>query len=239
MHSIDSSGRCVPLCAADKAAALARVDALSSQALRVLAIAARPIKQMPFDPSDDQLDMSTDAKFDSLVRRPGLTLLGLVASIDPERDGVPEAVLAAQGAKIRVVMITGDCVCCLHLRNRALFSLLRDVVISILNNPPADLPTAKAIGHNVNILLEDDDEAACALDCGELRPERLEGKYLPDSEIDVLTRTVKVFARAQPEDKLTIVKSLQRQGLVSAMTGDGVNDAPALKKADIVSLSCC
>merc|ERR1712003_370362 len=57
--------------------------------------------------------------------------------------------------------------------------------------------------------------------------------YLAESEFDSLTAHARVFARAKPEDKLEIVKSLQRQGLVSAMTGDGVNDAPALNQADI------
>merc|ERR1711959_176512 len=87
-----------------------------------------------------------------------------------------------------------------------------------------------AIGHNVNILQDGDDDSVAAVDCGSLRPN---GEYLQDAEIDQMTARVKVFARAKPEDKLEIVKSLQRQNLVCAMTGDGVNDAPALKQADI------
>ena len=62
------------------------------------------------------------------------------------------------------------------------------------------------------------------------------GTELRALDDDALTRTVaavSVFARVNPEDKLRIVDALRRAGAVVAMTGDGVNDAPALKKADI------
>merc|ERR1719454_923400 len=116
-----------------------------------------------------------------------------------------EAVLDSKTAGVRVVMITGDY-----------------------------LKTAIAIAKNINILnrntfVEGNGEAT---DCGALRPVK-DTEYLSNSEIDKLTRKTSVFARAKPEDKLEIVKSLQRQGWVCAMTGDGVNDAPALNKADI------
>jgi magnesium-transporting ATPase (P-type) len=172
------------------------VDEYSSKALRVLAIAMRPMSTLPFDANDEEL--TTDAKFEAC--RQDLQLVGLVASIDPERDGVKDSVVLARGAGIRVVMITGDY-----------------------------LKTAAAIAKNVNILQEDDGEGS-AVDCTCLRPQ---GDYLLDGEIDVITKTVRVFARAKPEDKLEIVKSLQRQEFVTAMTGDGVNDAPALNQADI------
>eukprot|EP00405_Crypthecodinium_cohnii_P035042 CAMPEP_0206528792 /NCGR_PEP_ID=MMETSP0325_2-20121206/2195_1 /ASSEMBLY_ACC=CAM_ASM_000347 /TAXON_ID=2866 /ORGANISM="Crypthecodinium cohnii, Strain Seligo" /LENGTH=1136 /DNA_ID=CAMNT_0054024541 /DNA_START=72 /DNA_END=3483 /DNA_ORIENTATION=+ len=190
-------GSTKPLSAEDKQDVLSVVDRYSERALRVLAIACKAMPTLPFDANDT--DLSTDQKFQAC--RSNLKLLGLVASIDPDRDGVPDSVLAARGAGIRVVMITGDY-----------------------------LKTAIAIAKNVNILQPQDDEATAAVDCARLRPNET---YLPKEDMDSLTASVRVFARAKPEDKLEIVKSLQRQGAVTAMTGDGVNDAPALNQADI------
>ncbi|KAG1694491.1 hypothetical protein DVH05_021296 [Phytophthora capsici] len=175
---------------------LEAVDALSSQALRVLAIAIRPLERMPF--SDDEEDV--EAKFEALCSP--LIFVGLVASIDPPREGVKDAIHTARQASIRTVMITGDY-----------------------------LKTAVAIARDIDLLQAGFDADTQAVDCNVLRPRQ--NVYLPDAELDEITSQVTVFARAKPEDKIEIVKSLQRQGHVAAMTGDGVNDAPALKEADI------
>jgi Ca2+-transporting ATPase len=67
-------------------------------------------------------------------------------------------------------------------------------------------------------------------------PQVLTGKEIQgisDSELDRKISEIDIFARTHPEDKLRIVEQLQDDGEVVAMTGDGVNDAPAVKKADV------
>lgn len=64
----------------------------------------------------------------------------------------------------------------------------------------------------------------------------LQGKDLEkmsDAELEVAAQEYDIFARTSPEHKLKLVKALQARGTICAMTGDGVNDAPALKKADV------
>ena len=82
--------------------------------------------------------------------------------------------------------------------------------------------TAKAIAKELNILGEGD----IALSSAEL-------KELSDEELEENIEKYRVYARVAPEDKVRIVKAWQSKGHVVAMTGDGVNDSPALKKADI------
>ena len=74
-------------------------------------------------------------------------------------------------------------------------------------------------------------ELGIAEDCRAITGGELE--KLPDEALAATVAKVSVYARVNPEHKLRIVDALRRTGAVVAMTGDGVNDAPALKKADI------
>lgn len=82
--------------------------------------------------------------------------------------------------------------------------------------------TAKAIGREINLISAEDDV--------------LVGKEidtLSEDELQKKTEKIRIFARVSPEHKLRIVKAFQRRGFSVAVTGDGVNDSPALKQADV------
>ncbi|MGB4701173.1 MAG: calcium-translocating P-type ATPase, PMCA-type [Syntrophomonadaceae bacterium] len=82
--------------------------------------------------------------------------------------------------------------------------------------------TAAAIARDLGILQEGDR----AVTGSELAA-------MTEEELDEQVRNISVYARVSPEDKIRIVRAWQKQGAVVSMTGDGVNDAPALKAADI------
>ena len=133
----------------------------------------------------------------------GLVFLGLQGMIDPPREEAIKAVSICQTAGIRVKMITGD-----------------------------HAITAAAIAGQIGL---DETLTKEALANGEL-PKVLTGIELAemsDAEMIQAATGTSVFARVTPEQKLRLVEALQAHGEVAAMTGDGVNDAPALRRADI------
>lgn len=171
------NGEVLPLTEAELHRLQEQNESFSKRALRVLALAYKPLQNQEFSLDEEQ----------------GLIIIGLIAMIDPPREEVFGAVAAAKEAGIKTVMITGD-----------------------------HKTTAQAIAREIGIA-EDDD---IALTGSEL-------DNLSDSELDHILERVSVYARVSPENKIRIVRAWQKKGNVSAMTGDGVNDAPALKQADI------
>ena len=163
-------------------------------------------------------DASVYQKDDSSLPKENLCFLGLVSLVDPPRDGVAEAVEKCRSADIRVTMVTGD-------------------------HPL----TAEAIARKVGIITQATQREVAAMDGVEeheipLSDPRVravvragpEIKGLSQEEWDeILTKDECVFARTTPQQKLEIVENYQRLGHVVAVTGDGVNDSPALKKANI------
>ncbi|BBX82146.1 cation-translocating P-type ATPase [Mycolicibacterium aubagnense] len=181
-NELDADGHPQPLTLARRAALTNLVDTQARHGLRVLAVADRRLESDANPPDRDQVERD-------------LTLLGLVAMIDPPRPEVPAAVADCHAAGIRIIIITGD------------HGL-----------------TAAAIAGQVGIIL------------GE--PTIVSGDELDqmsEATLDQLLAgpTELIFARSSPEAKLRIADALRATGHVVAMTGDGVNDAPALRRADI------
>uniref|UniRef100_A0A674MEH8 ATPase Na+/K+ transporting subunit alpha 2a n=1 Tax=Takifugu rubripes TaxID=31033 RepID=A0A674MEH8_TAKRU len=148
-----------------------------------------------------------------------LCFLGLISMIDPPRAAVPDAVGKCRSAGIKVIMVTGD-----HPITAK--AIAKGVGIISEGNE-----TVEDIAERLNIPLSQvnpRDAKACVVHGSDL-------KDMSSENLDDVLRnhTEIVFARTSPQQKLIIVEGCQRQGAIVAVTGDGVNDSPALKKADI------
>ncbi|XP_074593049.1 sodium/potassium-transporting ATPase subunit alpha-like isoform X2 [Brevipalpus obovatus] len=149
----------------------------------------------------------------------GLRFLGLVSMIDPPRAAVPDAVAKCRSAGIKVIMVTGD-----HpITAKAIAKSVG--IISEGNETVDDVALRKGIPPEK---VDPFEATVAVIHGGELRD-------LSADQLDEVLRNHKeiVFARTSPQQKLIIVEGCQRQGAIVAVTGDGVNDSPALKKADI------
>jgi len=176
-------GKAVPITEEDKERIRSLNEEYSDRALRVIAIAFRPLELDGHDYIIEEIEKD-------------VVFLGLVGMTDPPKEGVKEAIAACHEANVRIVIMTGD-----------------------------HAITAKAVGREIGL-------------CKSGEPEVYTGELLGKMEDDELTRILMagksvIFSRVSPEHKLRIVNILEDQDEVVAVTGDGVNDAPALKRADI------
>ena len=122
--------------------------------------------------------------------------------------------------------------------------LIWNGMVGIIDPPRTEVRDAVAEAHRAGIrtvMITGDHPLTAARIASDLGIIAKDGKALTGDELDTMdeaqldkaTSEVSVYARVAPEHKLKIVESLQRQGNIAAMTGDGVNDAPAVKSADI------
>jgi len=142
----------------------------------------------------------------------GLTLIGLLSLIDPPRMSVKPAIQQCNSAGIKVFMVTGDHPITAHAIAKSL---------NLITKPTK----AELIFDGVEV--PDDYHEAIVIHGTEML------NFTEDDWARVLRHKEIVFARTMPQQKQDIVRELNKLGNVVAMTGDGVNDAPALKAANV------
>ncbi|KAL3783901.1 hypothetical protein ACHAW5_007045 [Stephanodiscus triporus] len=218
-----SDGSAVPLTEEGKSRALAQSRRMAALGLRVLAMAYGP-------------SLST------------LTFAGMVGLEDPPREGVVESVTHLEKSGVQVIMVTGDsketavaiarrCGILGGGKVRSSSSAVRNGA-GAGADPSDDLMTIPLRSPNGGETSDDE------LDLSETSRDDIEYGYhhaMSGSQLDAIGQHnlpdsivgVKVFYRVAPRHKLALVRALQKRGEVVAMTGDGVNDATALKAADI------
>lgn len=207
-NALTSAG-VVPMSAEIRAKINEHLAFMMERGERVLGFAQLPLdasftRDFEFDTEDPNFPME------------GFTFVGLMALLDPPREAVPGAVATCQSAGIKVVMVTGD-----HPATAK--SIAKQV--NIIRDP-----TAEDVARERGIPVEE-------VDRSEIKSIVVPGSQIKDlDEADwdrVLAHDQIVFARTSPQQKLIIVENNQRLNHIVAVTGDGVNDSPALKKANI------
>ena len=208
---------------------VARAEALAVEGLRVLCIARRSIdpetmfpSQAPDTSTEDGTATITGSTNDekSPVIAPDrtsaetqLTFIGLAGLYDPPRPESAAAVRKCREAGVQVHMLTGD-----HVKTAT--TIAREIgILDPSSNPNGDSGLSSGV-------------ALPRADANEIMLASLFDK-LTDEEIDKMPNLPLVLARCSPATKVRMVEAMHRRKAFCVMTGDGVNDSPALKKSDV------
>ncbi|KAG1678953.1 hypothetical protein FOA52_013016 [Chlamydomonas sp. UWO 241] len=184
-----------------------------SAALRCLALAAKPFPAAPSGSAGEQAGLSRSDES-------GLTLLGIVGLHDPPRPECKAALDQCRAAGIRVIMVTGDA------RNTA------EAVARQLGLVGYGGDGRGTNGHSVDECVEEGRHALLDTAGGVSLSGKQFASLSTSEQLEALD-SLTVLSRVEPLHKLQLVELLKQQGHVVAMTGDGVNDAPALMRASI------
>ncbi|PQE18719.1 Calcium-transporting P-type ATPase protein [Rutstroemia sp. NJR-2017a BBW] len=209
-YYLTKDGRELPLDAQRREEALQAADKLATDGLRVLGFASGTVSKhakslTPNSRSSTPVLKGQDHHVShSEDVYKGLTFAGLVGMSDPPRPGVAKSIRRLMRGGVKVIMITGDA---------------ETTAVAIAKK--LGMPIAAPHGHSSNSV-----EVKPVLSGHEI-------EEMSDEELQSVIANTSVFARTSPDHKMKIIKALQARGDIVAMTGDGVNDAPALKKADI------
>lgn len=200
---------------------LAATDDFARQGKRVLALATKLVRtsQGASLGARSQEDDTECLEWDRLCQDSDFAFVGLVAMRDPPRPEVAQAISRCHEAGIRVIVVSGD-------HPRTVEAIARETGII---RPSLALPLAPR-----------SDSLRGPSDCAlpqSITVQVVTGEQLRCMSQPALRQALKMnnlhFARTTPLDKFRIVEALQSMKHVVAVTGDGVNDAPALKRADV------
>ncbi|KAL2865013.1 cation-translocating P-type ATPase [Aspergillus lucknowensis] len=211
-YAVNRNGQTELLSQGDRNQIEAIKDRWSVKGKRVILMAQRSV-------SSDWLNATLDEKVVLQAAQGGLTLVGLVGLIDPPRDEIPGVIDTLRRASVRIMMVTGD----YKLTAQAIA-----IECGIIRTPPDLIDDIKSLDHSDKTVVRSAGSTNAIVVSG---PDLAD---LSDEEWDTLCNYDEiVFARTTPEQKLRIVKEFQARNNIVAMTGDGVNDAPSLKAADV------